>query len=82
MKKIYIFTVLFVLYSCTLCAKEIKLDNILEQIQNTTNKKEKVALLNQLKHELIKINQKSREESNAIFKARQKRPTKLFKMEQ
>ena len=82
MKKIYIFTVLFILYSCTLCAKEIKLDNILEQIQNTTNKKEKVALLNQLKHELIKINQKSREESNAIFKARQKRPTKLFKMEQ
>jgi len=82
MKKIYIFIMLFFLHSCTLYAQEIKLDNILEQIQNTSNKQEKLALLNQLKHELVKINQKSREESNAIFKARQKIPTKLFKMEQ
>ena len=78
MKSFLSHTILFFLLTLVLNAKDKKIDILLEKVQQSKTKEDKSIFLNQLKLELARINQKARDESNAIIEAKKKLPTKLF----
>jgi len=67
-------------FSLSLEAQNTDIDLLLEKVQKSQSKEERVILLDKLKIQLAQINKKTREESDAIIKAKKKLPTKLFKV--
>ncbi|WP_419765158.1 MAG: hypothetical protein ACNI28_01780 [Arcobacter sp.] len=61
-----------------LSAKEKVVETLLEKVNQASTPKEKKQLIEKLKVALAKKNKKAREEANAIIKAKQKVPIKLF----
>jgi hypothetical protein len=61
-------------------AQNSNVDILLEKVQEAKTKKQRDSLISQLKLQLAKTNQKAREESDAIVKAKKKLPSKLFKV--
>ncbi|XOB62885.1 hypothetical protein ACMC56_03520 [Campylobacterota bacterium DY0563] len=76
MKK-FIF-ILVVTFFSSLNAQEIVVDKLLEKINITKNKEEKQELLKKLKEILANKNEKEMQEANAIIKAKQKLPSKVY----
>jgi len=81
MKNLLFLQIFFFFIGINLFANDLKVDNLLEKIQQSKTQKEKENLLNQLKYQLFQINKKAREESNAILDAKTKVPTKTFQEE-
>ena len=77
--KFYLQNIVFFLFLTSLVqGQDTKVDILLEKVQQSKTKEDKSIFLNQLKLELARINQKARDESNAIIEAKKKLPTKLF----
>ncbi|WP_320036250.1 hypothetical protein [Halarcobacter sp.] len=76
MKKL-IFILVLTFFS-SLNAQEIVVDKLLEKINITKNKEEKQKLLKKLKETLANKNEKEMQEANAIIKAKQKLPSKVY----
>lgn len=78
MKKLVIMVLVFNSFIICTFAKDLKVDKLLEKIQQSNNSIEKKKLLERLKIKLAKVNKKATEESNAIVKAKQKIPQNTF----
>ncbi|MDC0933154.1 hypothetical protein OAR97_04835 [Arcobacteraceae bacterium] len=79
--KQFFFTVSFLIFfTMNLQAQNSNVDILLEKVQEAKTKKQRDSLISQLKLQLAKTNQKAREESDAIVKAKKKLPSKLFKV--
>jgi len=72
--------IIIFIFSMTLqlFAKEKVVETLLEKVNQASTPQEKKQLIEKLKVALAKKNKKAREESNAIIKAKQKVPIKLF----
>jgi hypothetical protein len=71
--------VLLLFFSVALFSKNENIDNLLEKLNQTSNAKEKKELLEKLKGELAQKNKEAREKADAILKAKEKIPTRLYK---
>jgi predicted transcriptional regulator len=71
-------TILLFCFSIVLFAKTENIDNLLEKLNQTSNVKEKKELLEKLKGELAQKNKEAREKADAILKAKEKIPTRLY----
>lgn len=80
--KLHLIIIVFIGFFSSSSANNIKIDTLLEKIQQTKNTKEKQKLLNQLKIKLSQINKQAREESNAILDAKKKIPSKPFNLQE
>lgn len=70
--------ILILSFFTILNAQEIVVDKLLEKINTTKNKEEKEELLKKLKETLANKNEKEMQEANAIIKAKQKLPSKVY----
>lgn len=59
-----------------------EVDTLIEKVNRSQSKEEKQALLEQIKQELSSINQKAREEADALIKAKSKHPMKPYRQVQ
>ncbi|QDF28151.1 hypothetical protein [Halarcobacter anaerophilus] len=73
------YILLFTLFSfCILNAQNLKIEDLLEKINGSSNEKEKIQLIKELKQKLALKNKKERQEAKAILKAKQKTPSKPY----
>jgi len=61
-----------------LLAQDKEVDTLLEKVNQAPNATEKKELIEKLKEKLAKKNKKAREEADAIIKAKQKIPAKIY----
>jgi len=59
-------------------ADDLEVENLLEKAHQASTMEQKKIFIEKLKSKLAKVNQKAREESDAIIDAKKKIPTKLF----
>ncbi|WP_321314309.1 hypothetical protein [Halarcobacter sp.] len=76
MKKSIFILILF--FIPILNAQELVVDKLLEKINTTKDKEEKQVLIKKLKKTLADKNKKEIQEANAIIKAKQKLPSKVY----
>lgn len=67
------------LLSTLLLSNEEELSTLFEKVNQTTNPKEKEELIEELKEKLAKKNKEDRELSDAILKAKEKIPNRVYK---
>lgn len=78
MKIIKLLTILLFLKTSILLAQSNDIDNLLEKVNQASTKKDKQALIEKLKQKLANKNKKARQEAEAIIKAKQKIPVKIY----
>ena len=78
MKLIKLLTILLFLKTSILLAQTNDIDNLLEKVNQASSKKDKQALIEKLKQKLANKNKKARQEAEAIIKAKQKIPVKIY----
>ncbi|QKJ24025.1 hypothetical protein [Poseidonibacter lekithochrous] len=78
MKIIKLLTILLFLKTSILLAQSNDIDNLLEKVNQASTKKDKQALIEKLKQKLANKNKKARQEAEAIIKAKQKIPAKIY----
>jgi hypothetical protein len=76
-KKILIICLFFT--TSILLGQNKEVDNLLEKVNQAPTTKVKKVLIEQLKEKLAKENKKVRAEADAIIKAKQKIPLKIYK---
>ncbi|WP_428023867.1 hypothetical protein [Arcobacter sp.] len=74
------FYVVFILsfFITNMFAQTKEVDNLLEKVNQASTPQEKKQLIEKIKKELAQKNIKAREEADAIIKAKEKMPKKLF----
>lgn len=70
--------ILFLFSTTSLFAQTKEVDKLLEKVNQASTPQEKKELIEKLKKELATKNIKARQESDAIIKAKEKMPNKLF----
>lgn len=78
MKIIKLLTIFLFLKTSILLAQSNDIDNLLEKVNQASTKKDKQALIEKLKQKLANKNKKARQEAEAIIKAKQKIPAKIY----
>ncbi len=78
MKIIKLLTIFLFLKTSLLLAQSNDIDNLLEKVNQASSKKDKEALIEKLKQKLANKNKKARQEAEAIIKAKQKIPAKIY----
>ena len=74
------FCVVFILFIfiTNMFAQTKEVDNLLEKVNQASTPQEKKQLIEKIQKELAQKNIKAREEADAIIKAKEKMPKKLF----
>lgn len=69
----------FVLFLTTMLFAEVKdVDSLVEKVSQATTAQEKKILIEKVKKELTLINQKARDEADALVKAKLKQPLQSY----